>query len=107
VTQNESGTAPGSQGVFRGKGVGSDVGARQLFGSWDTLSSCRDKRSSFFYSSEIKTQSLLRLNNVVYSTGLINKQGSADFVRWFFESKLASMRNEKLLNQFTIMVLII
>jgi hypothetical protein len=32
---------------------------------------------------------------VVYSTGLINKQGSADFVRWFFESKMASMRNEK------------
>jgi hypothetical protein len=39
-----------------------------------------------FCSSEIKTQDLLRLNNVVYSIGLINKQGSADFVHWFFES---------------------
>jgi hypothetical protein len=47
ATQNGPGTAAGSQGVFRGKGVGSDMGARQLFGSWDTLSSCRDKRSSF------------------------------------------------------------
>jgi hypothetical protein len=47
AAQNGSVTAPGSQGVFQGKGVGSYKGARQLFGSLDTLSSCRDKRSSF------------------------------------------------------------
>jgi hypothetical protein len=47
MAQNGSVTAPGSQGVFRGKGVDSYMGARQLFGSLDTLSSCRDKRSSF------------------------------------------------------------
>jgi hypothetical protein len=52
MTQNGPGTAPGSQGVFGAKGVGCDMGARQLFGAGVVLSSCQDKCSVFIRRRE-------------------------------------------------------
>jgi hypothetical protein len=46
MTQNGPVTAPGSQGVFRGKGVGSKwAPGNFFFGAGVVLSSCRDKCS--------------------------------------------------------------
>jgi hypothetical protein len=49
MIQNGPGTAPGSQGVFGAKGVGSEMGARQLFGSWCLSCPVAGTSAHFFF----------------------------------------------------------
>jgi hypothetical protein len=70
MTQNEPGTAPGSQGVFGAKSVGSEMGARQLL---ELVLSCpvagASAQFSDFVGSQIKQ--VLRLKEV----GLFSQNG--------------------------------
>jgi hypothetical protein len=52
VTQNGPGIAPGSQEVFGAKGVGSGMGARQLFWSWCLTCPVAGTSAQLSYSPE-------------------------------------------------------
>jgi hypothetical protein len=66
MTQNGPGTATGSQGVFGAKGVGSGMGARQLFRAGVCLAQLPGHVLNFLFAGKLIKKSL-RLNKLVYS----------------------------------------
>jgi hypothetical protein len=77
------GTAPGSQGVFGAKGVGSKMGARQLFGAGDCLVQLPGQVLNFLVCRKINQ----KRSELKYG-GLFSSQHSGQVSIWFCKCEL-------------------